>query len=108
MANLLDEDKPKKMKKPFFLKSWYNKIKFGIKIIPTDKLIGGIISGFFFLFGIGHFIYYMWLLIGNYIWIILGLLIVFRPVVSLIHFLHRKWKYKREAQNKTATEKNIL
>lgn len=107
MNNLLNEDKPKKMEQPFFLKSWYNKIKFGIKVIPTDKLIGGIISGFFFLFGLGHFIYYMWLLIGYWLWIILGLLIIFRPAVALIQFIHRKRKYKKESQRVTLTQEDL-
>lgn len=75
--NLAEEtDMAKKTKVPFSFKhkiqKWKSGIKLfiaGLKMMPKDKLIGGIISGFFFLFGIGHFIYYMYLLIRAYHWV---------------------------------------
>jgi len=120
--NMLEADKPKKMKSPSAFKRFINKIRLGAKVIPRQQLVGGIISALFFLFGLGHFIYYVAVFfkanpsIGYFFLYAFLAFITFNMIRSLIKkvrtfYYQRKIKImqKKNADSEQSdTPKNIL
>ena len=98
MNNILDGEKEKVSTIPFNIKRFFQKIKSGIKLgwaglkmMPRDKIYGGIFAGIFFFWGLGDFIHlvYQWILVYHWIgYILIGII----PLLFIARFIY--WIYK--------------